>query len=290
MLPNYLQTWGLSRAYAGRADAFWLVESRSNGKARWALDLASLKKAVGKKTRLVIVTNPNNPTGGVLSEEEMDEIIRAARRANAWILADEIYRGAELSGKISPSFWGRYDKLLITNGLSKAFGLPGLRIGWIIGPPQMVAKLWSYRDYTTIAPGMVSDYLARIVMDPLRREQVLERTRSILRKQLPRLEGWIHTHDDIFSYIPPLAGAIAYISYRLPISSAALMNKLMKEKSVLLAPGDHFGMGRYLRIGYGYDIEHTLRALARVDETLAELQQQKPGRSERAQAIRSGAA
>ena len=236
------------------------------------------------------MTNPNNPTGGVLTEEEMDHIIREARRANAWILADEIYRGAELNGPISPSFWGRYDKLLITNGLSKAFGLPGLRIGWIIGPPQMVAKLWSYRDYTTIAPGTVSDYLARIVMNPSRRQQVLERTRSILRRQLPSLEAWIHTHDNIFSYIPPLAGAIAYVRYKLPISSAALMNRLMKEKSVLLAPGDHFGMGRYLRIGYGYDIEHTLKALARVDETLTELQNQRPRRTLRAQAIRSGAA
>src|SRR5579872_5874906 len=144
MLPNYLQTWGLARAYAGRADAIWLKERRENGKLRWALDLDSLQRAVTKKTRLIVITNPNNPTGGVLTEAEMDAVVRAARRANAWLLSDEIYRGAELQDGLTPSFWGRYDKLLITSGLSKAFGMPGLRIGWIVGPPKMIARLHSY--------------------------------------------------------------------------------------------------------------------------------------------------
>jgi aspartate/methionine/tyrosine aminotransferase len=290
MLPNYLQTWGLSRAFAAKTNGFYLGESREDGKARWALDIESLRRAVSKKTRLIVVTNPNNPTGAVLKQPEMDEIVRAARKARAWLLVDEIYRGAEVSGPLTPTFWGSYDKLLITSGLSKAFGLPGLRLGWIVAPPKTIAKLCSYHDYTTLTPAMLSDRLARIVMEPVRREQVLERTRAIVRRNLPRLESWIHSHDDIFSYIPPVAGAITFFRYKLPISSAALFDRLREEQSVLITPGDHFGLGRYIRVGFGYDIDYTLRGLARVDLTLEELKKSGRSKSVRAEAVRRGAA
>jgi aspartate/methionine/tyrosine aminotransferase len=275
MLPNYLQTWGLSRAYAAKTSAFHLKESSDKGKARWALDVDSLHRAVDKKTRLIVVTNPNNPTGAVLNQQEMDEVVRVARKARAWLLVDEIYRGAEISGPLTPTFWGSYDKLLITSGLSKAFGLPGLRLGWIVAPPKTIAKLCSYHDYTTLTPTMLSDRLARIVMEPARREQVLERTRAIVRRNLPRLESWIHSHGDIFSYIPPLAGAITFFRYTLPISSTMLFDRLRKERSVLITPGDHFGVGRYIRVGFGYDVDYTLRGLARVDLTLEELKKRR---------------
>jgi hypothetical protein len=291
MLPNYLQSWGLSRAFAGRTNPFYLVEKRENGKARWALDVDGLQRAVTRKTRVIVVTNPNNPTGGVLNAEEMDEILRVARKANAWLLADEIYRGAEVRGPLTPTFWGRYDKLLITSGLSKAFGAPGLRLGWIVGPPKTIAKLCSYHDYTTLTPTMLSDRLARILMEPSRREKILERTRAIIRRNLPQLERWIHFHDDIFTYIPPVAGAITFFRYKLPISSSALFDKVRKERSVLITPGEHFGLGRYIRVGYGYDIDYTLRGLARVDETLEELKKKgSRGKQVKGVAARRGAA
>ncbi len=217
----------------------------------------------------------------------MEAVVKAARRANAWLLADEIYRGAELQGKLTPSFWGRYHKLLITSGLSKAFGMPGLRVGWIAGPPKMIARLHSYHDYLTLTPNYISERLARIALEPARREQLIERTRAILRRQLPRLEAWIHQHDDIFTYIPPVAGAIAYVRYKLPISSTALMNRVMKEQSVLIMPGEFFGMGKNLRLGYGYDLDYTLRGLARVDEVLNALKTKARPRME---VVRSGAA
>jgi aspartate/methionine/tyrosine aminotransferase len=272
MLPNYLQSWGLARAYAGSVDTFNLVERRDNGKPRWALDTDSLHRAVTKKTKLIVVTNPNNPTGAVLTEAEMSEVLRVARRANAWLLVDEIYRGAEVSGPISPTFWGRYDKLLVTSGLSKAFALPGLRIGWVVGPKKTIAKLCQYHDYTTLTPTYLSDRLARMVMQPSRRDAILARTRQIIQTNLPQVENWIHTHDDIFTYIPPVAGAIAFIGYRLPISSSALFDKLRREESILITPGDHFGVGKYIRVGYGYDIDRTLRGLARLDQGLKKLQ------------------
>ena len=273
MIPNYMQSWGLARAFGGRADPYRLVERREPAGSRWALDVASLDRAVTRHTRVIFVTNPNNPTGAVLTELEMDAIVRAARRVNAWIVADEIYRGAEVRSEvITPTFWGRYAKVIVTAGLSKAFGLPGLRIGWIVGPPRTVAKLWSYQDYTTLTPGLLSDRLARLAMEPEHRERILARTRAIIRRNLPRVEAWIARLGDRLHDIPPVACAIAMVRYRAPIGAIRLFDRLRIERSVLITPGAHFGVaGKYIRIGYGYDIEQTLAGLARVEEFFAGL-------------------
>ena len=268
MIPNYLQTRGLARAYGSGADPFRLVERRGSDQARWALDIKGLRRAVSRRTRLIVVTNPNNPTGAVLTDEEMDAVVREARRVNAWILADEIYRGAELSGPMTPSFQGRYEKTLITSGLSKAFGLPGLRIGWIVGPQSMIRKLHGYHDYLTLTPTILSERLASIAMDPKKRDEILERTRRILRTNLPVLEEWIGSRDDALTCIPPVAGAIAVVKYRVPVGSTALFNRLRLEKSVLITPGSHFGFGRYIRIGYGYDLQQLREGLACIDPVL----------------------
>ena len=272
MIPNYLQSRGLARGYAGRADAYRLVEKRRGIGTRWSLDVASLERAVTKKTKVIMVTNPNNPTGAVLTLEEMGEVIRVARKVGAWIVSDEVYRGAEVgSDTTSQTFWGRYSKVIVTAGLSKAFGLPGLRIGWIVAPPKQTAAFWAYQDYTTLTPTMLSERLARAAMEPGRREEILARTRGIIRRHLPRVEDWIRRHGDLLEYIGPEAGAIALVKYRLPIGSTALFDRLRLEKSVLITPGSHFGIGRYIRIGYGYDVGKTLEGLARVDELFEEL-------------------
>ena len=268
MVPNYMQGWGLGRHYGDGTDVFRLRLAAD----RWELDLDELERAVTEKTKVVMVCNPNNPTGHVFSEAEMSAVINAASRVGAWLVADEVYRGAEVgTDQTSPTFWGRYDKAIVTAGLSKAFGLPGLRIGWAVAPPDAIQAIWQRHDYTTLTPGLVSDELTAVAMQPDRREWILARTRSILDRQLPRLEKWLQTHDDIFRFVPPRAGAIIYVEYELPLDSTELIDTIRKETSVLLVPGDMLGLGRGIRFGYGYDIEHTLRGLARVDAVLAEL-------------------
>ena len=269
-IPNYFQTPGLARIFAGRADLFRL-RRRGGEDSRWTLDVDSLRRSVTRKTRLILVTNPNNPTGAILSEKEMDELVAAARRAGAWIVADEIYRGAEVLGKTAPTFWGRYDRVIITSGLSKAFGLPGLRIGWVLGPPKTVKEIWTHRDYTTIAPSILSDHLARIAMEPQRRESIFHRTRSIIRQNLPVLETWIRSHGDLFTYTPPEAGAIAFLRYDLPIASIPLVDRLRVERSVLIVAGDQCGVPKHVRIGYGSPSASVRKGLSRIDLTLAAL-------------------
>ena len=268
MLPNYMQAWGLGRHYTGRVDTFSLRWRRG----RWTLDRAGLRRAVTKKTRVILVCNPNNPTGAVLDEEEMQAVLAEARRVGAWIVADEIYRGAEREGStLTPSFWGRHERVVVTGGLSKAFGLPGLRIGWAVGPPAVIRKIWVRHDYTTLTPGMLSDRLAAAALEPTRCQAILARTREIVRRQWPRLESWLRTHEDALEWAPPSAGAIALARYRWPVGSTALVDRIRREQSVLLVPGDMLGAGRSLRFGFGYDIERTLAGLARVDRTLRTL-------------------
>jgi aspartate/methionine/tyrosine aminotransferase len=268
MLPNYLQGIGLGRSFADRVDTFQL--RLRDG--RWGLDLEELDRAVGKRTKVVMVCNPNNPTGGVLSEAEMDAVIAVAARVGAWIVADEIYRGAEVdTDETSPTFWGRYDRVAITSGLSKAFAMPGLRVGWVVAPPELIREVWSHHDYTTLTPGAVSDALAALAMRPDVRENILIRTRAIVRANLPSLETWLASHGDLFGGVRPVAGAIRYAPYDLPIGSRRLVDRIRDEVSVLLVPGKMFGLGKGIRFGFGYDIEHTLKGLARVDEVLAEL-------------------
>lgn len=276
MVPNYMQTWGLSRAFGRAVDPFRLVRRRAGGTTRWTLDVDGLRRAVTRRTRVVLVTHPNNPTGALLTEEEMDEIVRVTRRAGATLVVDEIYRGAELSGRTTPTFRGRTDRVVITSGLSKAFGLPGLRIGWVVAPKALVARLWSYRDYTTIAPGALSERLARTALEPAKREAIFARTRRIIRANWPIVESWLASHDRLFDFVPPEAGAIVLARYALPVSSGTLVDRLRREKSVLVVPGDLVGAPRHLRIGFGSDPEYLRRGLARIDELLEAVRGGRP--------------
>jgi aspartate/methionine/tyrosine aminotransferase len=269
MVPNYLQGRGLGRQFGRGTDTFRL---RLGGHG-WALDLDELNDAVGKRTKVVMVCNPNNPTGHVLTSDEMDAVVAAADRVGAWIVADEIYRGAELASDItSPTFFGRYDRVVVTSGLSKAFAMPGLRLGWIAASePELIRRVQERHDYTTLTPSMVSDRLAALAMLPDVRQSILTRTRTIIRTNYPALEGWLLSHDDILIWAAPVAGAIAYASYDLPIKSSKLVERIRTERSVLLVPGDMFGLKKGLRFGFGYDIERTLKALALVDDVLADV-------------------
>lgn len=269
MVPGYMQTWGLVRAFGASLKPWPLVRPSSG--AGWRVDADALDGLVTPRTKLIIICNPNNPTGARFESDDLDRIAAAAAEHGAWILSDEIYRGAERDGRETPSMWGRSDRVIVTSGLSKAFALPGLRIGWIAGPADVIASLWSCHDYTTIAPGALSDRLARHALEPGRRGQILARTRAILNENFPIMKAWLDGHGDLFEYAAPDAGAIVYVRYGSPINSTALVTRLRLEKSVLIVPGDHFGMDGYLRIGFGDDPKYLGEGLQRLHDLLVEI-------------------
>ena len=265
MVPNYMQIIGACRSLGARVIPFPLVEEDG-----WRPDLDALEAAVSDRTKMILICNPNNPSGAVLTEPEMDRIVAAAERCGAWLLADEVYRGAELSGVECPSFWGRTDKILLNAGLSKAFGLPGLRVGWTVTTEEKATELWGHRDYSSLALSAMSDRLAQIALD--RRPEILERTRGIIRRQLPIVVDWIESHENHpvrLSWTRPLAGAIAAVRYDHPIRSEDLIERLRIERSLLVVPAQHFEMDGFLRIGFGAEPEVLTESLGIISETLA---------------------
>ena len=264
LAPNYMQTWGLARAFAGRLTEWPLVERDG----RWRPDLERLPSLLTARTKLLLLCNPDNPTGARLTGADLDEICRAAALHGTWVLSDEIYRGAELDGCETASVWGRSKRALVTSGLSKAYGLPGLRIGWVVGPPDFVENTWAYHDYTSIAPGALNDRLATLALAPARRAQIIERTRRILRENWPPLERWLGAHAADFSFIPPEAGAIVWVRYHRPVPSATLTTRLREEKSTLIVAGDQVGMEGVLRIGFGGPQDELFEGLERLVQVL----------------------
>jgi len=265
-LPNYMQMGGLLQAFGAVVKPFCLRQDLG-----WQPDLDELGRLVTEKTKLIVLTNPNNPTGAVLSPESMKGIIDLAAKHGIWILADEVYQGAELAGDRTPSFWGAYDRVLAVNGLSKAYGLPGLRIGWVVGPEEVIKRIWPYHDYTTISPSALSDRLASIALAPGNRERILQRTRGILNANFPVLDGWLRAQGGLFEYRPPDAGAICFARYKLDVPSTELADLLRREKSVLIVPGDHFEMEGFLRFGYGPEPDYLLKALDRITDFLKKI-------------------
>jgi len=266
MSPNYRQTWSLARAFGAMVAEWPLV----NDGSRWRVDTDALDRLVSPRTRLIVICNPNNPTGARVLDADLDRIAAIASRHGTWVLSDEIYRGAERDSCETPTMWGRYERVIVTSGLSKAYGLPGLRIGWVVAAPELVESLWAYHDYTTIAPGALSDALARRALEPLRREAILARTRGILNQNFPILASWLDGHHGLFSYVPPDAGAIVYTRYHYAINSTELVTRLRQEYSVLAVPGDHFGMDGFLRLGFGEEPEYLRAALERLGAGIAE--------------------
>lgn len=260
-VPNYMQTHGLIEGLGGRVVPVWLRPEN-----QWVLDPEDMAAKVTSKTKLITFCNPNNPTGSVFGREIIDAVVTIADRHGCWILADEVYRGAERDGQETPSFWGRYSRTVVTSSLSKAYGTPGLRLGWVLAPEETLHEIWSYADYTKIAPAVLSDFVGCRVLE--QRDKVLARTRRLLNQNWPNLKQWLDSRPGMFEYIAPRAAAICMTRYKAPINSSALAERLRIEKSTLIVPGDHFLLDGYIRFGFGNEASYLLAGLTRVGEML----------------------
>ncbi len=261
MVPNYMQIQGIAEEIGCKVHFFHLKEENS-----WAPDLEELEQIVTPRTRMIALCHPNNPTGYLLNEIEMDKIIEIAKRNDSWIYSDEVYRGAELNGIDSPSFSGRYDKAIVNGSLSKAYALPGLRLGWLAGPEPIISDSWAYHDYTSISAGLLSQKIAEWILGSNLRDQIIQRNRTMLKENLKLCRNWISAHDPFLSMIAPRAGGMAFIRYQYQINSTELADRLRKEKSVFILAGDTYGMDGYFRIGIGAEKEYLRKGLERVSE------------------------
>jgi aspartate/methionine/tyrosine aminotransferase len=261
VLPNYMQTPGLIEGLGGRVVPVWLRPEN-----RWLLDPDDLARKVGAHTKFITLCNPNNPTGAAFGRETIDAVAAIADRHGCWILADEVYRGAERVGGETPSFWNSSARVIITSSLSKAYGAPGLRLGWVVADERTTQEIWAYADYTKIAPAVLSDLIGCRILE--QREKILARTRRFLAQNWPTLQAWLDARAPMFEYVPPTAAAICLTRFHAPINSTVLAERLRVEKSTLIVPGDHFRLDGYIRFGFGNEASYMLAGLARVAEIL----------------------
>jgi len=260
MLPNYMQIWGIAHNFGLKVKTFSLNEEQE-----WALNIEELNRAVTEKTKLIAVCNPNNPSGHILTAAEMEAVVSAADRAGAWLLTDEVYAGAEREiEETTPSFWGHYDKVLAIGSMSKAYGLPGLRIGWVVAPADTADQIWARQEYITISSTMLGNILAAHALSPDVRPRLIARTRDYIRRGYGNFERWAQEYEGLFSWVPPEAAAIAFVRYHVEANSTELVERLIHEHSTYVVPGDHFGMDGHLRISIGLPEDYLLEGLDRV--------------------------
>lgn len=265
-LPNYMQMPGVARSVGAKVRTFRLRQDDE-----WQPDWHEFEAAVTKDTRLLYLSNPNNPTGSVLSDEAMKRIVARCEATGTWLLSDEVYLGAEISRPRTRSFWGMSDRVIVTSGLSKAYGIPGVRIGWMVGPKALIEASWTQHDYLTIGPNKMSDRIARVAVDKPNRERCYARTREILVHNLPIARDWIASFGGRVTWREPDAGAIALIKYDSPVPSLEVAERVRTKQSTLIVPGSHVGLEGYLRIWLGGKEAFLREGLRRIGEELSQV-------------------
>jgi len=265
-VPNYMQMPGVARSLGAMVRTFSLRQD-----TEWEPDWAEFEQAVTPRTRLLYLSNPNNPTGSILSRSAMQRIVERCNSTGTWLLADEVYLGAEIDRERTTSFWGMSDRVVVTSGLSKAYGIPGVRIGWLVGPQPLVADCWAQHDYLTIGPNKLSDRVARVAVELQNRERCYARTASILRHNLPIAREWIERFAGRLTWREPRAGAIALIKYDADVPSLEIAERVRVNQSTLIVPGTHVGLEGHLRIWLGGREEFLREGLRRIGEELKPL-------------------
>ena len=263
-VPNYMQVPGVARSLGAAVRTFRLRQDTD-----WEPDWDEFERAVTPRTRLLYLSNPNNPTGSILSRDAMTRIVQRCESTSTWIVADEVYLGAEIDCERTPSFWGMSDRVIVTSGLSKAYGIPGIRVGWIVALPTVVAGCWAQHDYLTIGPNKLSDRLACIAVIPQNRERCYARTRAILQHNLPIAQQWVDEFAGDVTWRAPKAGAIALVRYEASVPSVVLAERVRTNQSTLIVPGSHVGLEGYLRIWLGGKEEYLREGLRRIAAELS---------------------
>jgi aspartate/methionine/tyrosine aminotransferase len=267
MRPNYQHVRGVAVNYGLDVKEFPL--DADNG---FASDLNALRDLVTERTKLIAVCHPNNPTGRALTRKEMRAIVGEAERVGAWILSDEVYRGSERQSETyTPSFFDAYDKVIATGSTSKAYGLPGLRIGWAATDPETADQMWARREYTTICTSTIANHMAAHALSQPTRDRIVARTRKLIRDGYDVLAEWIDEQKGRLSLTPHDAAAITLLRFDLPhLDSRQFVTQLRERHSVLLAPGDHLGIANHVRLSFGLPRDYLRTGLDRIATFLDE--------------------
>jgi aspartate/methionine/tyrosine aminotransferase len=246
--PAYQQLYTVPKAI-GCDVSLWHVGPETG----YRYDVDALERLVTSRTRVIIVNTPHNPTGAMLSPADARRVYALADSVGATVIGDEAYRWLEVPGgeAFAPPMFDLGPRGVSVGTLSKPFGLPGLRIGWIAGPPDLIRACWGLRDYISLSPGKLNDALACLGLK--HREAIVSRNRAIIQANLGTATSWIGARPYL-TWTPPRGGLLALLKYDagvMPVESLPLADRLATDWSVMLAPGSAFGYEHHLRLGIG---------------------------------------
>ncbi|MDM5333109.1 aminotransferase class I/II-fold pyridoxal phosphate-dependent enzyme [Ureibacillus composti] len=249
IVPNYQQHYSIPESLG--AEVRFLELKEENG---YLPDLNELKSLVDQNTKMITLSNPNNPTGAFIEKEMLEEICKIAASVDAYVLCDEIYRG--LKETYMTSIVDLYEKGIATSSTSKVFSMAGTRVGWIVTrDKETFDRLENRRSYDTICNGVFDELITAIAFEHF--EKILERSREIVGESKAIFDKWIKTQSHL-SCDYDQWGTTAFIKYDFDIPSDELCKDILEKASVALCYGDCFEIPNTFRLGYAFGDPKTL--------------------------------
>ena len=263
IMPNYQQFFSIPKSLG--------VELREVDlliKDGYRLDISAVRNAVDENTKAIMFTNPNNPTGSVLTRDEMDELVEIARSVDAWIVCDEMYRG--LDEEYMPSFADIYDKAIVTSSSSKIYSMAGTRVGWVIcRDPEMRKELYNWRSYDSICGGVFDEWIFGIALEHV--DKIFARSRSIVESNKKVIDEWLARNKKYLNQYADSHGTTYLVHYNFDVPAEKFCDDLLDQKGVLVCHGDCFFVPHSFRIALCHS-EGLEEGLRRIEEYMAELE------------------
>ena len=241
--PTYQQLFSVPEALGAQVRLLSLREEDG-----YLPDVEAIRAAADDRTALIVLNNPNNPTGALIDEPLLRDIVAVARERDAWLFCDEVYRMLEHEpGSTAPSVADLYEKGVSSGSMSKSYSLAGLRTGWVAGTAEIIARCLDVRDYTTISGGVLDDALAAVALE--NKDRVLARSLEIVRGNLAVADAWI-AREPRLRYVRPRAGTIALVRYDYDVPSVDFCQGMFDLNGAFVMPGAAFGEEHAFRLGY----------------------------------------
>lgn len=264
--PNYPSLYDVGLSLDRQVDFLPL-----HYEAAFCIDLDQLEQKINPKTKLVMLTHPNNPAGSIISTQDLEAVVKIIEASNAYLLMDETYR--ELSyGSPPPPAASLSPKVISVSTMSKAYGVPGIRIGWLAASREIVDAVRAVREQVTICNSVIGERIALEILK--QKQQILPPTREALLANRDVLKGWLEAQSDL-EWVVPQAGVVGFPRLVSGASADGLCRLLVEKYKTFVVPGSVFQMPEYLRIGYGMEREELVEGLSRLEEALAEWKRQK---------------
>lgn len=265
IMPSYQQLYSIPASLGAKVEILHLKKENS-----YLPDLEELEEMARGGVKMICLNNPNNPTGALMSPEILKKVVDIAKKSDAYLLVDEVYRHLTQDDEWQPSIVDMYEKGISTSSMSKVFSLAGVRLGWIATHDKDALKqFWSHRDYNLISCGMIDDTIAALALAS--KNQILERNKKNIRENLDILDHWIQKEPRL-SYVKPKAGTTALVYYDFPIDSYTLCRRMYGSCGTFVTPGDCFDEPHSMRIGYAADRDTLKKGLQAMSTFLDSLE------------------